>query len=130
MLTWNEILATQLSGSSTKESDSEIPEVVRLKKEVLIKKSQQRVQQIKRKDKDATDKKKVKYRPDGKFEKIKKDGDGKESNRQGKVTEKKRGGTQGMKFFCKAVFTLKFLRSQSQSCKNLPRKLLITIAIP
>ena len=98
MLTWNEILATQLSGSSTKESDSKIPEVVRLKKEALIKKSQQRVQQIKRKDKDATDKKTVKYRPDGKFERIEKSGGGKENNRQGKMTEKKRGGSQGMKF--------------------------------
>jgi len=46
---WDELLSAQISGSSAKESDGELPEVLKLKKEAFIRRSQQRVQQSKRK---------------------------------------------------------------------------------
>ena len=65
--TWGELLTAQVSGSSAKESDGELPDVLQQRKEAFIRRSQQRVQQTKRKHA-----KKVhgtKFRVDGRVEK-------------------------------------------------------------
>ena len=66
--TWGELLTAQVSGSSAKESDGELPEVLKLKKEAFIRRSQQRVQQNQRKYANE-DHQHTRFRVDGRVEK-------------------------------------------------------------
>ena len=66
--TWGELLTAQVSGSSAKESDGELPELLKLKREAFIRRSQQRVQQSQRKHSDK-DHQRTKFRMDGRVEK-------------------------------------------------------------
>ena len=84
--TWNELLAAQVSGSSAKESDGELPEVLKLKRDAFIRRSKQRLQQSKKEDA-RKDHQHTKFRVDGRVERSDRSSTDKENKKPTKASK-------------------------------------------